>query len=157
MTVVPSQGPLGVVRLASPPGLQFASVAGVPAPASPQGSYGTPDLTLPAGFTNPATVELTGAQIPVGTVVTVRSTPLQGGSATASGSLSGTIESSTTSVSLMLPTNQPTVLTAEATFALTASLGTGPLYAEGEEVTHVTVAAVFGGDSTVRWFGGALR
>jgi hypothetical protein len=43
------------------------------------------------------------------------------------------------------------VLTAEATFALVASVGEGPLYADGEEVTHVKVAAVFGGPSTTTY------
>jgi hypothetical protein len=32
-----------------------------------------------------------------------------------------------------------------------ASAGEGPVYAEGEEVTHVRVAAVFGGPSSVTY------
>jgi hypothetical protein len=34
---------------------------------------------------------------------------------------------------------------------LVASLGTGPLYVEGEEVTHIKVAATFGGLTQVTY------
>ncbi len=151
MTVPPSQGPLGVVSLPTPPGLQFVSVAGVPAPAAPQGNYGVPDLTLPVGFTNPVTIALGGVQIPAGTVVTVRAAPLQGAASTATGALTGTVEASTASINMNLSASQPTVLTAEATFTVVARAGEGPIYADGEEVTHVKVAAVFGGPSTVTY------
>jgi hypothetical protein len=151
MTVAPSQGPLGLVTLPTPPSLRFTSVAGVPAPASPQGIYGSPDLALPAGFPNPAPITLEASQVPVGTVVTVRSAPLQGGVSSITGPLTGTDTASTASVSLTLPTNQPTVLTAEATFALLASAGSGPLYAEGEEVKWIRVASTLGGASTVTY------
>jgi hypothetical protein len=43
------------------------------------------------------------------------------------------------------------VLTAAATFPLVASAGSGPLFAEGEEVKWVRVAATFGGPSTVTY------
>jgi hypothetical protein len=43
------------------------------------------------------------------------------------------------------------VLTATATFPLVASTGGGPVYAGGEEVTHVRVAAVLGGASRVTY------
>jgi hypothetical protein len=151
MTVAPSQAPLGLVTPPTPPSLRFTSVAGLPAPANPQGSYGTPDLALPAGFTNPAAITLEASQIPVGTVVTVRSAPLQGSVSSITGPLTGTDTASTASVSLTLPTNQPTVLTAEATFALLASTGSGPIYAEGEEVKWVRVASTLGGPSIVTY------
>jgi hypothetical protein len=151
MTLAPSQGPLGLVAPPTPPSLRFTSVAGLPAPASPQGSYGSPDLALPAGFPNPAAITLEASQIPAGTVVTVRAAPLQGSVTSITGPLTGTDAASTASVSLTLPANQPTVLTAEATFALLASAGQGPLYAEGEEVTHIKVTASLGGGSTVTY------
>jgi hypothetical protein len=34
---------------------------------------------------------------------------------------------------------------------LVASSGSGPLYVEGEEVTHIRVAAVFGGHTQVSY------
>jgi hypothetical protein len=152
MTVAASQGALGSVVLANPPSLRITSVAGVGAPASPQGSYGTPDLTLPAGFTNPVAITLEGSEIPPGTGVTVRSIPLQGNVTTASGSLTGTAAASTGSVSLSLSASQPTVLAAEATFALltTASLDAPTRFA-GEPITHVRVAATYGGPSTLTY------
>ncbi len=163
MTVAPSQGPLGTVTLPNAPSLQFTSVAGVPAPGNPQGSYANPDLTLPAGFSNPVSVALQGAQIPVGTTVTVTVVPMQGTPTSTTGTLVGTFDQSTVTVNLTLPTNEPAVLTASATFPLVASAGTAPLYAdgpvpspagggiEGEEVTHVKVAAMFGEDSSVTY------
>ncbi|MCI0372470.1 MAG: hypothetical protein L0214_14145 [candidate division NC10 bacterium] len=152
MTVAASQGPLGTVTLASPPSLRITSVAGLTAPAAPQGSYGTPDLTLPAGFTNPVPITIEGAQIPPGTGVTVRSIPLQGGASSTSVTLAGTTTASTAGVSLNLPTNQPTVLAAEATFAiLTAASLDRPTRFAGEPITHVRVAATFGGVSTITY------
>lgn len=65
--------------------------------------------------------------------------------------LSGPLENTTATVNVSVPLDQPAILAASATFALVASLGTGPLYAEGEEVTHVRVAATFGGPSTVTY------
>ena len=58
-----------------------------------------------------------------------------------SGGFTGTAQNSTASSSVNVPLDQPAVLSAIATFPITASLGTGPVYAEGEEVTHVRVAA----------------
>jgi hypothetical protein len=62
-----------------------------------------------------------------------------------------TTEASTVSVTLMLPTNEPTVLTATANVAVAASAGTGPIHAHGEEVTDVRVAANFGRPSSVSY------
>jgi hypothetical protein len=127
-------------------------VAGVTPPASPQGSYGTPDVTLPAGFTNPVTIAVEGTQIPPGSAVSIRSIPLQGGGASTVGTLAGSLGTSTASVVLNLPTNQPTVLAAEATFAiLTAANFDGPTRFAGEPITHIRVAAVFGGPSAVTY------
>ncbi len=164
-TVSPSQGPLGTVTLSGAPSLQFTSVAGLPAPAIPQGSYLTPDVNIPAGFTNPVAIVLQASQIPLGTVVTVTSTPLQAGGSSATGVLTGTLAASTVSVNLTLPTNEPTILTATANFAVAAAMETGPLYAdgpvpsfvEGEEVTRVKVAAAFGGASSVTYVTGSGR
>jgi hypothetical protein len=78
--------------------------------------------------------------------------PLHGNVSSTTGSLAGSVAASTASVSLSLPTNQATIISAEATFALvtTASLD-GPTRFAGERVTHVRVAATFGGTSTVTY------
>src|SRR5438094_248145 len=55
--------------LANAPTLRISSIAGVATPGVAQGSFVTPDITLPAGTTNPVPVTITAANIPVGTVV----------------------------------------------------------------------------------------
>lgn len=135
------------------PSLAITSVGGLPAPANPMGSIlSAPDILLPVGTTNPVTVVLTAGNIPLGTSILVTATPQTGAksSATSSG-LTGTLQSSTATASLTLSLTQVSVLTATATFPLVASAGAGPIYAEGEEVTHMRVAAVFGGDTSITY------
>ena len=87
-------------------------------------------------------VNLSASNIPLGTPVQVTVIPFNGATSSAmSGGLAGTVQNSTASASVTVPLDQPAVLAAIATFPITASLGTGPLYAEGEEVTHVRVTA----------------
>jgi len=135
------------------PTLTIASVGGIAAPATPGGNFLTaPDILLPTGTTNPVAVALTASNIPLGTVIQVTATPQSGSKTTATSSgLTGSLASSTAAASINLSLAQTNVLTATATFPLIASLGTGPIYAEGEEVTHVRVAAVLGGASRVTY------
>jgi hypothetical protein len=159
MTVLPSQGPLGLVALATAPTLRFTSVAGVTPPPVPEGSYAVPDLTLPLGFANPAEITLQGSHVPPGTAVTVTSVPMRGAGTTAAGTLTGTLSATSASVALSLPTNQSTILMASAVVPLLAANDRGSMYAdgavpsqmEGEEITHVKLAAVFGGRSSVTY------
>jgi len=109
-------------------------------------------------WANPVEVVLSASNIPLATTILVTATPQSGTKATATNTgLTGTLESSTASLNLTL--TQTNVLTATASFPLVASLGTGPVYAagpvpslaEGEEVTHVRVAATYGGGSTITY------
>ncbi len=59
------------------------------------------------------------------------------------------VESSPAKISTSL--TQTNILTASATFPLVASAGSGPIYAEGEEVKWVRVASTLGGSSTVTY------
>jgi hypothetical protein len=61
------------------------------------------------------------------------------------------VASSTATASLSLSFTQTSVLTATATFPLVASAGTGPIYAEGEEIKWVRVASTLGGSSTLTY------
>ena len=135
------------------PTLTIASIGGVSAPATPSGNFlAAPDILLPTGTTNPVAVALTASNISLGTVIQVTATPQSGSKTTATSSgLTGSLASSTAAASINLSLTQTNVLTATATFPLVASLGTGPIYAEGEEVTHVRVAAVLGGASRVTY------
>jgi hypothetical protein len=135
------------------PSLTIASVGGLAAPASPVGSIlAAPDILLPVGTTNPVTVILTASNIPLGTSILVTATPQSGSKTSAiSTGLAGTVASSTATASLSLALTQTSVLTATATFPLVASAGSGPIYAEGEEVKWVRVASTLGGSSTLTY------
>jgi len=109
-----------------------------------------PDILLPVGTTNPVTVTLTASNIPLGTSILVTATPQSGSKTSAiSSGLAGTVASSTATATLTLSLTQVSVLTATATFPLVASAGTGPIYAEGEEVKWVRVSSTLGGSSRV--------
>ena len=72
-------------------------------------------------------------------------------SSTVSSGLTGTVASSTATASLTLPTNQPSIISASATFDLVASLGHGPVYAEGQRVARIRVVAMLGGPAQVTY------
>jgi hypothetical protein len=133
------------------PSLVIASVGGLAAPATPVGSIlAAPDILLPVGTTNPVPVTLTASNIPLGTTIQVTATPQSGTPTSAiSTGLSGTLASSTATATLSLSLTQVSVLTATAIFPLVASAGSGPIYAEGEEVKWVRVASTLGGASRV--------
>ena len=135
------------------PTLAIASIGGLPAPVFPAGSFvATPDVLLPTGSTNPVAVVLTATNVPIGTAVQLTATPQIGSKSTATCSLlDGSLASSTCTASLSISLTQTNVLTASATFPLVASTGEGPVYAEGEEVKWVKLAAAFGGASTLTY------
>ncbi len=149
---VPSIDRPGALALPGSPSLTITSVAGVAAPASPTGSYSSPDILLPAGTANPMTIALAAVNIPLGTTVTVTVKPLDGAASSAtSTALTGTLAASAATASLTIPTNQPSVISASTTFTLAALPGAGPVFAEGEEVEQVRVAAILGGPSQVTY------
>jgi hypothetical protein len=151
-STAPSITQPGSTTLAGNPTLTIGSVAGVNAPASPGGSYGSPDITLPSTTTNPVTVNLAASNIPLGTTVSVTVTPQVGAPSTAtSTALSGTLASSAASASVTVPLDQPAALDAAATFTLSAMLDSPIKYA-GEDVTTATVTARLSGPSQVRYF-----
>src|SRR5438445_73753 len=104
--------------LANAPTLRISSIAGVATPGVAQGSFVTPDITLPAGTTNPVPVTITAANIPVGTVVTLTVQGFVGTVSSVTATLGGTAASSSATASLTIPTNEQTVVSASATFTL---------------------------------------
>lgn len=143
----------GSVFSAVTPSLKISSINGVAAPAQPTGLFNTPDVTLPTTTANPATVALQASNIPVGTVIVVRVTPQFGALSSANSTpLSGTTAASTATAKVTLPTSDPAVVTATATFTLASAEGfPKPVYARGEEVTRARVAAAYGGASRVTY------
>lgn len=145
--------PQPVFAATGQPILRISSVQGVAGPASPSGNLlGAPDILLPAGTTNPVEVVVTASNIPLGTTIQVTATPQSGELTTATSTgLSGSLENSTATANITLDLSRTSVLTATATFPLLASLGGGPVFAEGQEVKWVKVAANYGGDSKVTY------
>lgn len=132
------------------PTLTITSAGGVDSPAVPKGSFGSPDVMLPFNAQNPITVVVNGANIPAGTTVTLKASPAVGSATSATGTLAGTDTSSSASIQVNISKAYPSVLTASVTFQL-ASLGMGPIYAQGELVEKVRVEAAMGGGSTMTY------
>jgi hypothetical protein len=139
------------VTLPNAPTLAITAVAGVAAPTAPVGSYTSPDITLPTGTTNPVTVGIAGANIPVGTVVTVTVKGQSGAATSTTATLTGSSASSSASASVTIPTDQPCVISLSATFTIVAAGEGGPVYAEGEEVERIRVSTVAGGATQVAY------
>jgi hypothetical protein len=127
------------------PELRISSIAGVAVPENPSGAFGSPDITLPSGTTNPVAVGVSAENVPVGTTVTVTSVPEYGSPATSTTTLSGTAESSTASLEIELSTAYQCILTVTATFTVQTAM-----YFEGEKIDKVRVASTAGkGQETV--------
>jgi hypothetical protein len=145
-----SSGAPTSVTLPNSPSLQITSVGGVAAPASPAGSFSAPDVVLPGTTTNPVTVNISATNVPVGTTLSVTVVSFMGASSTStSTALSGTLSASTATASVTVPTNEPSVITVSATFAIASLDGQGPYYADGEAVDRLRVTAHGGGRSAL--------
>ena len=133
------------------PQLRIASVAGVNAPTTPLGSFqGVPDVVVPSSQTNPVTVALEAANLPLGTVIQVSLIPPSGTRTTVSSTgLAGTESASTASASLTLPSGM-SVISATAICDLTLA-SARPMFIDGERVRRFEVAAVFGAPSEVTY------
>lgn len=133
------------------PSLRIASVAGVAAPVAPLGSLaGVPDIVVASTTTNPVSVQIEGANVPVGTVVQLTLIPTNGPRATAQSSpLAGTQAASTATASINLPSGM-SVLTGTAVIDLSQA-SAQPMFMDGERVNRIEVAAVYGGASEVTY------
>lgn len=140
-----SFGAPGPVFVAGAPTLAISSVAGVSAPATPTGGV---DVSLPSSVSNPVTVVFTTSGVPVGSSVQLRVTPANSPTITATSSpTAGTTASATASVAVNLPQG-PSVLQAQTTFTLVASLGDLLRnFAGNERVEKITLSATLGGKS----------
>jgi len=94
--IIPASGQL--------PQLTVTSVGGVPVSASPTGLLSTPDAVLSAQQNNPIPIVVSCANLPLNTLITVSVTPANGLPVSAVGyNSTGTLASSTASVSLNIP------------------------------------------------------
>jgi hypothetical protein len=143
-----SPGTPAPVFVAGTPTLRIASVAGVPAPATPTGNA---DITLPSTTANPVTVVFETSGVPVGNTVRLTVTPAYGDRASAiTPALTGSTSSATASVSVNLPVG-PSVLSAQTTYTVVAAVGDLlKNFAGNERVEKVTLMATLGGPSKAK-------
>jgi hypothetical protein len=127
----------GLVLIANLPALSISSVGGIAAPANPTGNR---DVELPGVTTNPVTVEFQTTNVPLGTTVVLTAAAERGISTTANSTpVAGSVNSGTASANINLP-NGNSILSAQTTFTVTASLGADfSKYAKGEQVEKVRV------------------
>jgi len=132
----------GSVFVAGLPTLRITSVAGVAAPANPTGSA---DITLPAATANPVTVVFTATGVPVGNTIKLTVTPQIGPvTSVISPALTGSTASATANVQINLPVG-PSVLQAQTTYTIVASLGDALRnFAGNERVEKITLSATLG-------------
>lgn len=146
-----SLSPPSPVFLPNAPALSITSVAGLAAPATPNGSFhATPDLIIPLAQTNPVTVALQASNVPPGTkatvIVTNESDPIVTVESTG---FAGTFESSTATAEINLPASGMTLINAKLSFVPTGGSSSNNLMIDGEKVKRVETAATFGGKSEV--------
>jgi hypothetical protein len=135
--------PPASVFLANTPTLRITSIGGLIVPASPAGSFSTPDVILPATTTNPVTLTLDASYIPVGTTVTVSVLPKFGNASSVTATLSGALETSTASAAVTLPSGSyASIIQAYAVYTLQTAF-----YWESEKIERVRVAAKLGEES----------
>ena len=133
-------GQPGSVVVSNTPNLRITSIAGASVPASPAGSFSSPDILLPSGTTNPVSVAVAASYIPVGTTVTIRVIPRTGTATSTTTTLSGVLESSTGTANVSISTTTTTVIMASATFTVAMNF-------EGEKIEKAVVKAYPGRES----------
>lgn len=133
------------VFVAGLPSLRIISVAGVNAPAQPTGSA---DIVLPETTPNPVEVVFSTTNVPLGNTVKLTVTPASGAATSMiSDAIAGTEASGSASASIDLP-DGPSILSAQVSFTVTASLGQDlSRFAQGERVERVILAANLSGNS----------
>ncbi|MDP3512120.1 MAG: hypothetical protein Q8S20_05160, partial [Sulfuritalea sp.] len=126
------------------PSLTITSIGGV-AVAPNSG-----EISLPLSLGNPLQVAVAASGIPVGTVVKLTLTQPYGSPVTANtAALAGTLQASTASGSISIPSGA-TSLIASTTYALTVAQGDAlKVYADGERVEKITLAAALGDEMKV--------
>jgi hypothetical protein len=144
----------GKVFVPKNPSLTIAgiSTSGGTTQAVPANPTGVADVTLPQGTTT-ATVQLTGANIPVGTTVTVYVVPSVGANRTSSLStaLDGASDAATTATATVTLKDGNNVLLASATYTVTELVAMNLPKFGGEYVAKIRVDSDMAGASKVTY------
>lgn len=129
------------------PTLSITDIGGVAVPAAPSGNG---DVTLPLSLGNPVQVTVSAGGISLGTVVRLSLNNNNGAvAAVNTGGLTGTVQASTASASMSIPSGS-TTLSATATYTLTLAQGEAlKVYADGERVEKISLAAALGDEMKV--------
>lgn len=137
----------GTFSLSVIPTLSITSIGGIAVPPNPSGAG---DVTLSGELPNPADITISASGIPVGTVVKLTLSQPYNDKVTANASaLAGTLQASTSTGSINIPSGS-SVLMASTTYALSVAMGDAlKVYAGGERVEKVSLAAVMGGEMRV--------
>lgn len=135
------------VTLLNSPLLRIVQIGGVQVPLTAKGSLqSAPDITIPSAQTNPVAVQVQASDIPLDSVVQVVVTPVSGSRTTfQSTPLTGTINNSTASANVSLPSGM-SVITATITVNLQTA-GLSPFFINGEKITKMEIAANLGGET----------
>jgi hypothetical protein len=99
-------GSPATVFLVTNPTIRVVSIAGTNTPAMPAGSLTVPDVYLPSGFVNPATIKVTASNINVGTSFKVVIAPAYGTNLIGSNTLVGAYAFSSNTVSMSVYTDR---------------------------------------------------
>jgi hypothetical protein len=118
------------------PSLSITQINGVLVPPAATGSYTSPDISLPAATSSPVSVDVSAANIPVGTSVEIDAVPQSGSSSSVTTTLVGTDASSTASANLNISTTFPSIISAQTTFNVQTAM-----YFGGEKIEKVKVAS----------------
>jgi hypothetical protein len=137
----PSLDQPGIVSLPDGPSLRIMSVGGRPVPAGATGLYATPDIVFPVGTTNPIVVSLAASNVPVGTPITVTVSGLVGGSTSVTVPLAGTPTSATATATVSIPLDEPSVISASASFTVASAGSDGDPPDGGGARVHVAAVA----------------
>lgn len=140
------------ITVSNQPTLSIISVAGIPSPVNPAGTFNGPtDITIPSVQTSPVAVSIAATNIPVGTTVQVSVTPETGSiTNTPSTPLAGTLASSTATADVTLPSGV-SLITATTTVDLTLMSQVKPIFINGEKVRKMEIAASYGGKSEITY------
>jgi hypothetical protein len=139
-----SPGNPAPIFISNLPSLTIKTIRGVTVPGVPKGQYGSVDVTLPAGITNPVNIKIEAANIPVGASVTVSAVPEYGAASTGTGLLSNVSGVLTTTIPITLSLTYQSILTAKVTYIVQTAM-----YYEGEKIEKVSVASSLGSGSDI--------
>ena len=155
VSVVNTPGPVTPASdppLVNLPILAISSVGGVALPASPIGSYSSPDGTIPTGVSNPVQVVLTASNTPVPTIFNLQVVPQTSAVSrvtTVSGNHTGTFANSTVTTSATLPPGEVSLIIASASFVITPQMASLFPLIDGEPAEQILLAAAYGEPSSM--------